>query len=716
MSAAALRVAAATAALLACVTAAAADAADAIYDAARQTAAAAQELQAQGGWDRASALLQGGQQRCGDGAAGLPCRLLLRYTLGYLSEREAQRTPALAADLLAAAQALYLEVLASAPQHQATLKNLALLYLYTGRPLEAASLLERAVESDRAGPDRGALLLLLAQVYRDDGRFDAALASMERAVAADPGDASGPRAIAALFADGPAERLGALLPRLAEWAPLLPAVAEEGYRTILMRAPGSATAEQALLPWVSLIARQGWVSDSTLAGLPRGWEPLDGLLRYAAEPETEPGRSGWWMAQPQRRSVLAQVALATARSAEARDDPARALRRLEVGLRISPEYEEYQFRPELKDAWPTRMELARAALSLLSRNPALDPQGMRQQRLVGELFSGKAGAYRSEDVVAMQRFHTTLGRWYAERGEWRGGGATNARFQLEHAIGTAAQRAQRGEPYQPLQDEKEMLAQGYLGLGEATKARSMFLDATAAFLDTDQFEPARQALDAAARITAPAAGADVAAQAARTALLRQVLTTREALASGPVAEGFERLPGQSWLRGDNDPQGFLGRQRFKALADLAFQSDVASRTAAAFQAALAVRSLVGTADLVRLERITSLSTRSANLADRRTPIVAARPAVAAGGVTWAVYVPAESQALYTALGADTVLAARIDAVLRGDAVTANANVRYSVDGGAVKVYLPPPAVGARSAAPDLLKQLAGVRSVTLEVK
>ncbi|MEY2873705.1 MAG: hypothetical protein RLZZ373_1076, partial [Pseudomonadota bacterium] len=394
-----------------------------------------------------------------------------------------------------------------------------------------------------------------------------------------------------------------------------------------------------------------------------------------------------------------------------------ALRRLEVGLRICPGYEEYQFRPELRAAWPTRLELSRSMLSLLGRQPQLDANGQRQRQLINELFVGKAGAYRSEDLVAMQRFHTTLGRWYAERGEWGPGGITNGRFQLEHAIDTAEQRVKRGEPYQPLQEEKDMLAGGYLKIGAPDKARSMYLQAAAAYLDTDQLESAQDALANAGRIATPATTAD----AVQATLLRQVLTTRTALADRGAAAGFEQQAAQRWLDSEGELL-FQKRQKFKTLADLALlrppdsdhEETTARRAGAAFLAALALNSMVGTADLVRLEGVKTWSTVRADVGDRRAAIVATRPATKAGGMAWSLYVPTDSRPVFVRISSDAIVAVRVDAALRSNPALAGQDLRFSVDDGAVKVYLPDAAPAMVQAA-QRLQAVDGVRTLTVQV-
>jgi len=659
------------------------------YESARRATRSALDKQEKGLWNDALAELEQAAQACGQDEAGRSCRLLVQYSQGYLFEKQSRQDSANSNALLASAEQRYLAVLADAPQHEPTLKNLALIYKETGRGADAERLLQRAVEADRSGTGRAAMLL--GQIYRDAGNIDAALSSYDRAAATNPADTSAPMAIVALYADGPTEKLPALLPRLAEWAPTLPSVAEEGYRRILVRVPETPTAEQALLPWVALISRQGWISAPRVASLPKGWAPLDDLNRYVQTPEVQPSGSSWWMQRNLRRSVLAQVALAAGQAPEARADPRRALQRFEIGMRFAPQYEDYQFQPELKEAWPTRMELARAMLSLLSRQPTLDPEGRRQRDLINELFAGKAGAYKSDDLVAMQRFHTAIGRWYAEHGEWAGTGITNARFQLESAIGSAEQREKRGEPYQPLQEEKNMLAGGYEKLGESSKARSAYLRAAAAYLDTDQLDLARTALTNSERISSPPLSAEEAAQAT---VLKQVLATRESLSEEAAPEGFERQPGQRWLASAAQVP-FLKRQRFKTLSDLALQSSTpdraatsARRASAAFTSSLGLDSLVGTADLIRLEKVKTLALAQAYIFDNSTPVGGARPKVEPGAKAWQLHIPSENRPLYVKFSADAVLAGRVAAAVRNDPELTSNVVRYTVDAGTVKAYVP----------------------------
>jgi len=679
--------------------------ANARYDAAEQVSRQASELRQSGKWPEARGALERQLLECGPELNARPCRLLTQYTLAYLAEQEARRAPTDAAELLKLAEARYSAVLTEAPQHEATLENLALLYRRLERPADAERMLKAAVEADRTGTGRSSLLL--GRHYRDNKRFDEALASFDRAAQLSPGDPAAAEAILALYADSPHDRLPSLLPRLKTWSSTMPATAVRGYALVLRSLPGSSAAEEALLPWVSLLARQAWVTVSSFAEMSREWGPMAELVAYVAAPENAPPTSGWWRRTPERSSVLAELAPALAQLPEARGNPPRALRRLEVAMGFCPPYEEYLFRNVLKAARPARLEIARATLALLSYNPTLDPGDNKQRFLINELFVGKAGAYSSEDLTAMQRFHTTLGQWYAAREEWAGSGSTNARFQLERALGTAAARARAGEPYQPLADEKETLAGGYAKLGQAPRARSMHLEAAAAYLDSDQLDEAARALDAATRISDPA---PLPADSALSTQLRQTLGTRKQIASARVPADFEQRPEQAWLRAA-EPSTFARRQRFKVFADLfqqasaaALEREASARASKAFDAALGVTSMIGTADLVRFESVKRRVTAQADITSWRSAVLATKQVSSEGAASWPLYLPSDAQPLYLKVSADAVLAGRVHAQLQSSPRLAGKDLRYTVAQGEVTLFVPE----GDSATADAVAALPGI--------
>lgn len=694
------------------------------YDEARSATQAAQTLQGAGRWVDAEALLKRESQGCGTSAENRPCRLLISFSLGYLTERQAAKSYPSDPALLAQAAEHYRVVLDEAPDHGPTLKNLALIYRTLGKPEEAEQALKKAVESDRSGTGKAALLL--GNLYRETGRPAQALGAYEVAASSDPAAEAPRRAIVGTFGDLPPNQIGELLPRLTDWESTHPGAAEAGFRQVIDSALTVAPplAERAVLGWVTTLARNGWISAQRIAGFHPDWLPIRDLQRYMGEPESPPASGSWWLQNAQRRSVLAGVALALGAAPDAIIDPRRAAVRWEQGMRLCPRYEEYMF-GELRNDRPVRLELARELLALYAKHPILDHDGLRQRGLIGELFAGKGGAYQASDLEAIQRFHTTLGLIYAERGVWEGGGATNARFQLENALRIADQREREGNYYQPLQDLKAQLAKGYESLQRPDLARPMYVRVAQAYLDTDQLDLAGQALDQVSGITTPPLTDD---NRRRVAIATQIVGTRRAIAASngrdldPASSGyvFRRGGKHGWLFNPEvvDP-AFVLRQQFKAIADLALQSHeegyplaAENFAAQAFSLAIRLPAIVGTMDLIRIEKVKELATAHAVVARRRTDVDATAPAKNFGGKSWTLYVSSEPRPLFVKIGPDAVLAGKLTSAWRSDPVLAGKDISFAIDDGRVElsykrgdVMLP--------AAFDKLRATEGVRAWTV---
>jgi tetratricopeptide (TPR) repeat protein len=694
------------------------------YDEARAATQQAQTLQAAGRWPEARTLLENQGGACGAEDEGRACRLLVRFSLGYLAEREAGGRTPVEPELLVQAAAYYRAVLAEAPDHEATLKNLALVYRALQRPDEAEAALQQAAAQDRSGSGRAALML--GQLYRDTGRPDAAIAAYQAAAGAGPESGSALRALVEVYADLPPERAEELLQRAIAWEPTEPAVAATAYRRVIERSlPARAPlAERAVVRWAALLARNGWLSAEALAGLDARWPPLREMQGFVQDPDQGTDAARWWLQDAKRRSVLAEVVLAlTTDTTDARTPPApeQAVRRLEQAMRFCPRYDEYVY-GELRNERLVRLDLSRELIALYARQPGLDAGGARQRSLINELFSGKGGAYESSDLAAIQRFHATLGQIYAQRGTWSGDGATNARFQFDNMLRIADRRERQDGYVQPLQDVKAQLAQGYETLQQPRLARAMHLRAAVAYLDTDQADRAIAALQQVARLASPPPDA---AERRSIAVVRRIAATRLAVAEGAAvprgaggAHGWLFEPAAAVVGEAPGLQAFAGRQQYKALADLALRgagaaTDADDAAAPAFAAALRVSAMIGTADLIRLDKVKERATAHALFARRRTDIDRAAPAKDFAGKTWTLYVPAEPAPLYLRVGADAVLAGRLAAAWKADPALARKPLAFAIDAGRVAVSYPaadaPPADAL-----DRLRAVPGVAGWTAQ--
>jgi hypothetical protein len=158
------------------------------------------------------------------------------------------------------------------------------------------------------------------------------------------------------------------------------------------------------------------------------------------------------------------------------------------------------------------------------------------------------------------------------------------------------------------------------------------------------------------------------------------------------------------------------RQRVKTLADLALRARgdghaelAAARAASAFETSLSLESLVGPADLVRLEQVQALATARADLGERDVTQVTALQVAVDGGQTSGLYVLAASRSTDVVVGGDVLLAGQIGARTRGSAVLADKVRRFKLEAGRVDIFMPA-ADGDASNALHALTDLQGVRS------
>ena len=603
--------------------------------------AQAQALAKSGDWPQADELLSEQLAACSTGDAGLACRPLLAYTQAYLREQQARAEPERRRELLEAATRWYQRVLADVPGHTATVANLVGINRQLGEDQASIRLLEKAIATDANRRDEFAVLL--GDLYRDQQDLESALHMYERAATWNPASAVPPERIVEIHRHLPAERLGALVERLPAWADAYPRAAERGLRLAIEAAVNAGdrrAAEDSLLQWASLLARQRWLTRRRVDALLQVWEdePLRELRAYIEDVEHVPG---WWRDDTERRQVITEVALALGHQDVDRNGPLAAKKRLARALQeLAPESHEYY--GQLEGFPLVRLELQTEFAALLDQYPDIE-QGGEFQDLIWSIFESKGEAYASDDLVAIQRHHTVLGIIYARdsRRELGDHGAMNAVFQLHHAIRAANRLTERGGVYQPLPRLKQMLAEAceepspiaaqqahrYCQKDAGSAIATLYLEAAKAYLDTDALERAASMLDKTVDTQPRNEERDVLRAlgrvlSARTAI--EQITSDEASAGAPapwVEEADFR-----WVAGDDlvgVSDAFLKRQRFKALSDYATKIAPFARMHPATGAQLehvmplldaAAKGLVlaGTVDELRVEALASLGVRYAS--------------------------------------------------------------------------------------------------------
>lgn len=460
------------------------------------------------------------------------------------------------------------------------LENLASLKYKLGESGEAAAYLERAITDDP--PRAPQYQASLEDLRLSEGDWAGARDAYRAALQGDPDSQIARQRLVQTYAGDETSSPQDLMPKLEEWEAAYPEVAKDGYAVVIRRGyeDDAQMADQALLRWTRLLAEEGSISPKSLETLPARWESesLAGLREYLNDPQQRPSGGNWWLADLERRIVLARVALAVGGDYQlGKGSPPWSERCWNAGLEIAPEYERYHY--EGKSAPLVRLDLHTALYSLyVDHGEDLENAKGERIRIEQQIFSEKAKAYELGDLEAIQRHHSALGILYAELGWWQYQDRrdyplpspyrrfAHAFFQLESAIRVARSREDQGVPYQPLATEKSLLAKGYGEKEQLDKAVPQYLEAVQAFLDADLLGEAAKALQALARLPVELSSRQAASRAALEGVLARRRLTEETGERLLAAVRNELNRSDS---GDERLTGFQRRQQFKAAADFA---------------------------------------------------------------------------------------------------------------------------------------------------
>lgn len=630
---------------------------------------AAQQLQQRGEFEKATGLLEAQIERVAGSPEERQIRPQLNYALGYLYEQEAQKRPEDRNALLTQSEQCYQRVLSEHPGHEATTRSLALVYRQLGQEDQAIELLHGAVAS---GADRsGSLSMQLGNIYSARQTWASALTAYQGAAQKSTSEAPR-RRIVQVYRQLPADQAQELLTILPQWEFQSPRVARMGYETVFARAreEDEATAEKSLYLWADMSARDGTISADDIGRLPGDWapaaelqhwvetlqDPVDRELPVPLEPAHDPQVSV-------RRHVFARLALAFGTQHLDANRPEAAAAAWELGLAAAPDSEMHQ---GILQRYPTfdyvRADVLRELALLYFRQRDAQNRDAELDRLADltdQLFELKTDAYAAQDLEAIQRLHTALGLIYAEMNTWQSSyAARNARFQLENALRTAEENEEQTDFYQPLAEISRRLADGLRSLDGQSRqeARRYYLKAATGYLDRDQLDKAGEMVSV-ARSLPP--GDDALIQELQEILLTRGQLSRYRRRSADINDLYLELSTEGdhrWLRSGTrlrtDPR-FAARQRFKLYADAAALIGNGNPNAARDLARTALgfarrgKTLVGAADLQRLEKIAALAQRDSSVETwvetRRT-----KPQ-GSGGTVWPLFLPGQFRPMFAVL-------------------------------------------------------------------
>jgi len=631
-----------------------------------------------GNFEAARASLERSLAQCGAGAQSRECRVLYASGLGAMLQRRAAVESESRDTLYRQAIGYYDRILQEVPNESEALYGKALAY----RGLGPQEWMERFfVQAPTLDPARSALYLTFkGDYYATARRWTEAADAYRAAIQRDPDD-DGARSglIDALEALGVSSKPELL--RLAkDWELRYSSSSADAYRTVLtlsFAAGGTrdSVADAAMVGLVRLQARDRLAVGAFPEPVSATWTPVREIRGFLTTASTQ--TAPWWRESAERTNALAQAALAGGRAASGTPNYELAEKLWREGVGFAPRLT------------AVSLDLQRQLALLYSTQKRLDPDGKKFDALEQDIFSEKMGALAVGDLEAAQRYHTTLGLIYLERGVWRGQqAARGAEQQFTWALDKADERNQRQGFYQPLPEIRMLLAHHFDSVGSRSLAARRYGEAARAFLDLDALEDADTAMRRAAAL------------GSQTTDAMRALGLRSALARGDAGACGE----QSLSSLSGGDRTFALRQRFKLLADCA-KVDATRARIHAIQAFALVDSahvvLVGGADVARFERVMASLLGAFGMTFRPEHLdpFASPNAVQALRVS----LPGETVPFAYTAQPDDVLGARISAALR--------DVRpfpMEVAAGVVSIVLPArpsPEVLAR------IQQVVGVKAV-----
>ena len=652
------------------------------------------------GFAAATRGLQAALDLCQAGTPGDYCRGQVKYSLGYVYQTEASTGSEAADTLLRRAVDYYDEALAADQENWAARYNKALLYRATGAQASHAAYFREAARADPAR--RATYLSLLGDHYLERQLPDSAARAYRESLAVAPGDAGARGGLIEAYRALGASGLRPLFEQAEQWRLTFESSAEEAYAVLLEEAITAGDRTMTDTACIRLVALQEHITGPFLTLRPdipsvRTWAPAQQVDSFMTAPAQ--AAVPWWQRGIERRNALAHATLVRGNAAASEGKAADAERFYAAGIRLAEERS------------TEAVDLQRELALLYMRNPALDPDGAKFDRLQDGMFRQKEVVLASRDLEAAQRFHTTLGLIYAERGTWVPGlPYRNAVQQLSMAVRAVEARTREEGFFQPLPEVRSLLAYGLAKAGQQRGAQEMAISAARAGLDVDD----AAAADSMVTVARGYGAADVQLdRLAALASLRSILGTGQALRGAEVAPADKaaRCTGEvAAAASGTGTTDFERRQRFKILGDcsqLTGVTDWPDLALAGFAAAdTAGFTLVGAPDVRRLQltldRLGRLAGGPSSIGRPRARIVTAP---VAGAPSIIVSLRNQTEPRWLAVPADDLILARVLGVL----VPAGARVLVEVRDGDVVIR--------GSVPPTLMRQLQrvpGLASVRFE--
>ena len=474
----------------------------------------------QSNWRGAEMTLHQAEQRCNEQRNGSACLAKVDFSRAWAYTKRAEGDPVNRDVYLQRARNGYLALLEKHPQHLATIDNLLLVM----EQLSDRQQLEQLLKQLRELKDDSRLIkatLLVADLYSDEGNIERAFGYYWRAFAREPSQHAS-NGLQTTFRKAPDGNKSKHLLTLAEKTDNI-SRSRQIY-ALLLNSRGAMDQEhweKAAIGWLALLGKERLLSAAVIEEeidlqlnpefqelVHRLQDPFLGLspseLKIDYMTLVEFRREGWWQQSLPRTWAFTIAAWSQGHNRLVKNDIAGANSTWKAALQFAPPSASYD--RELQGRWAVSLELL-TDLARIQRlySSEIDPDGQTFGQIEQTLFSSKAQSYRVNDLQAIQRHHTVMGKMYADLGVFseRENGVRSAEFQLSHAIKTAERRSVQSKEINAEPQLANLLADGYScrlpgqNTGcrkEEKKAQQLYIRATEDYLKLDAVQPAARTL------------------------------------------------------------------------------------------------------------------------------------------------------------------------------------------------------------------------------
>jgi len=697
---------------------------------AREISRKSQELIEQKKWTEAIKILQEGIQRCSNDEKAKEYRAIINFSLGYLYQLWADEDITKKTNYLKKSIELYKLALNGFPNKIQILNNLAIVHKRLRQWQSVIEVLKEIIEIDRE--KHNTYYIALGDIYREIKNSEEAFKNYRKASELNPIDKSPHWRILSLYRRLSDDEIENKIKDLFKYAINLKKLgqyelAKNGFEQVINRSYQSNTplAEKTLILWAELGATKGWISEESLQSLPNEdkWDSsaIKELRRLLKNPKKT--RLKWWVSDEYQSYVAASVMKALGNHFLMRGKFIDSENIFDLAHEAAPKNHPFII-----------LDIKSELASLYHKYPSLDPQGRKLRALIGSLFIGKGEAYERGDLDAIQRYHTILGLIYSERGQWwtSEGQADNAIFQLKYALNTAWRRARKDDKnFQPLPHLQSLLAKGYSIERRKKEAFSTYVDAAIGYLDLDSLEKSEEMIRKANTFFN-----EVNARARKKLKeTKKILKSRQRIPDlqrknivSTSVEYFGKMGNFNWLYDPNNlslNKSFLGRQRFKAFADL---GNLASKLEA-HQEALRLQThameiikkeniLTNMDDIIRLEKIKTSVLQLIHLKSSKQTIGTSqnlkKDSNYKNGKIWWMQSPSEPYPMQVGISSDLLLATTIANRISIEPSVASELLTIQLQEGIVTILEEQSSPEIIKRADEFLKNIEGVKHVAIK--